>query len=175
MPFPTVTWRRETVTFVPELRTELPARHALVFPFYGDRVVLAEIPDRGWCIPSGRIEVGESPEEAARREAYEEAGVTLGRLVPLGSFVFTEPETGTQRHAPAFVAEAVGLGALPDGSESQGRMLVAVEDIAGLYYAWDALLAAVFEEAASAKAQLLPAGTLLSVFTEQPAGSPEEF
>ena len=164
MPFPTVTWRRDMVTFLPEPPDELPARHALVFPFYGDRVVLAEIPGRGWCIPSGRIEVGESPEEAARREAYEEAGITLGRLVPLGSFVFTETDTGTVRYAPTFVAEAVGLGELPEGSESQGRLLAAVEDIAGLYYAWDALLAAVFEAAASAKAEHLPTGTSLTEF-----------
>lgn len=39
-----------------------------------------------WMIPKGRIEEGESPEEAARREFREELGSdALGELQPLGS------------------------------------------------------------------------------------------
>jgi len=43
--------------------------------------------DRGaWQLPKGLIEPGETPEEAARREAEEELGVHLGGpLRPLGS------------------------------------------------------------------------------------------
>lgn len=165
MSFPTVLWRNEYVTFVPRPSHGAPSHAALVFPFYGDRLVLAEIPGRGWCIPSGRIESEETPEETAHREAFEEAGVTLARLVCLGHFVFTDKATGAVRHAPTFIADVGGLGELPPGSESQGRMFANLEDIAGLYYAWDELLAAVFEEAALARESLLSSGISLSAFT----------
>lgn len=48
------------------------------FAFDGDRLVLARHVDRGWTIPGGHLEPGETVEEALRREALEEAGVTIG-------------------------------------------------------------------------------------------------
>lgn len=37
-----------------------------------------------WELPGGKIEIGETPEEAARREVGEETGVLLGAVEPLG-------------------------------------------------------------------------------------------
>lgn len=37
-----------------------------------------------WCLPGGWLEFGESPEEAAVREAYEETGVTVTNPRPNG-------------------------------------------------------------------------------------------
>ena len=163
--FSTVSWRNERATFSASASEGFPTPAVLVFPFYGDKIVLAEIPGRGWCIPSGRREPGETNEAAARREAFEEAGLTLGRMICLGHFVLTDTKTGAVRHAPTFIADVQGLAEIPKGSESTGRLLANTEDIAGLYYAWDALLAAVFENAVAAKAHLLTAGTSLSEFT----------
>ena len=36
--------------------------------------------DGTWCVPAGSIELGETPEETARREFLEETGLTLGEL-----------------------------------------------------------------------------------------------
>ena len=162
--FPHAAWQGDDATFLPG---DAPpdAFAALVFPFYGDRLVLAEIPGRGWCVPSGRVEAGESVEDAARRETFEEAGATLGRLAPLGGFVLTDRATGEIRRAAAFLADVANLEDLPSGSESLGRMLIAVEEVEGAYFAWDALLAAVFAHAEEARPHLLPAGTPLSYLT----------
>lgn len=175
MTFPTVAWPGENATFVATEAAPELAFAALVFPFYGDKLVLAEIPGRGWCIPSGRMETGETAEEAARREAFEEAGVTLGRVVCLGHFVLTDKVTGKVRHAPTFIADVQGLWELPEGSESLGRLMANLEDIEGLYYSWDSLLAAVFEEAIAAQERLLPSGISLSALISPLEQSPEGF
>jgi 8-oxo-dGTP diphosphatase len=41
------------------------------------RVLLVSHPWRGWVPPGGKVEVGEHPREAARRELREEAGIDL--------------------------------------------------------------------------------------------------
>ena len=40
----------------------------------------------GWEIPAGRVDPGESPEQAARRETLEETGWRPGRLTPLVTY-----------------------------------------------------------------------------------------
>jgi 8-oxo-dGTP pyrophosphatase MutT (NUDIX family) len=54
----------------------ITAAHCLAFD--GDRIVLARHVSRGWTIPGGHVEPGETPLAAMRREAREEAGIELG-------------------------------------------------------------------------------------------------
>lgn len=165
--FPSVPWKAETATFVSgqPLPKGANAPAVLLFPFYGDKVVLADIVTRGWCIPSGHVEAGETFEQAAQREAFEEAGVTLARSAYLGYFVLTHAQTGAVRYAPTFIGEVRGLGAVPTGGDSRGMQMVNVEDVAGLYFAWDELLAAVFAHAYEQKQALFPVGVPLSALT----------
>ncbi len=75
-----------------EVRTVLSAQlppgeliaTALVLAFDRDCFLQTHLAARGWDIVGGHIEPGESPEEAARREAYEEAGARLRELHVLG-------------------------------------------------------------------------------------------
>lgn len=46
--------------------------------FDGDAILLARLVDRGWEVPGGHLEPGESAEEAMRREVLEETGVVVG-------------------------------------------------------------------------------------------------
>ncbi|UGQ13118.1 NUDIX hydrolase [Yinghuangia sp. ASG 101] len=72
---------------------ETPVAHEVtsVFVFARDaraRVLLTRVdrPGRGWEVPGGHVEAGESPRAAAARELAEEAGlaVAAGELVPFG-------------------------------------------------------------------------------------------
>lgn len=68
---------------------------AVVVPILGNgRVVMVRqwrAAVRAWVleVPAGRVEPGESPEEAARRELEEEVGCAAGRLVKLASLYAT--------------------------------------------------------------------------------------
>jgi nudix-type nucleoside diphosphatase (YffH/AdpP family) len=58
---------------------------------------------------AGRIDAGESPEEAIRREALEEAGVVLGELIPAGRY-YPSPAAKAE-----YLFSFIGLAELPDG------------------------------------------------------------
>ena len=58
-----------------------------------DRVLLERRADDGtWCVPGGSMELGETPEEAARRECLEETGLLAKDLR------FFNMQAGEKRH-----------------------------------------------------------------------------
>lgn len=50
------------------------------------RLLLVRSPLRGWEMPGGQVEIGESLEAAARREVHEESGIEVDDLVFCGVF-----------------------------------------------------------------------------------------
>ena len=144
--FPTVQWGGQTATFFAAdfLPHSVPRFAALVFAMHEKEFLLANIAGRGWCIPGGRLEAGETPEQAARRETREETGATLGPLHLLGYYLVTDSATNAQTLIPTYRAEVLSLEALPHGTESLGVCRVRYEEIPARYFSWDALIAAVF-------------------------------
>jgi 8-oxo-dGTP diphosphatase len=66
------------------------AKHVLVICQYGDNWLLTSHKERGLEFPGGKREVGESLEEAAHREVYEETGAILGNLQRIGVYRVTD-------------------------------------------------------------------------------------
>jgi ADP-ribose pyrophosphatase len=72
---------------------------------------------------AGRIDGDEDPELTARREAQEEAGLTLGRLIPVGRY-YTSPGASTE-----YLWSYIGLADLPDDAAGTGGVAEEHEDI----------------------------------------------
>ncbi len=116
---------------------------ALVFCWHKEQVLLCNIEDRGWCIPSGRVEPFEASIDAARREAIEEAGAHLRHLQYLGCYRVTERQE--VRWADVFVAEIDGLGEITCPEESLGRQLVNPDTLPEIYHLWTDLTSQIFD------------------------------
>lgn len=84
---------------------------------------------------AGRIDPEESPEQAARREAQEEAGLQLGRLVKLAEYY---PSPGAMSE---YLYAYLGLCDLPDGSAGVHGVAGEAEDIRGHLLPWSEVAA----------------------------------
>lgn len=122
------------------LSSQLPPREqistALVLAFDGDQLLQTHLVARGWDIVGGHIEPGESPEEAARREAYEEAGARLKELHVLGyqRLRLLGPRPDAYRYAYPesyqlfYWAQIETLDEFVPTAEARGRALFAPDD-----------------------------------------------
>ncbi|HLH79587.1 MAG TPA: NUDIX domain-containing protein [Chthonomonas sp.] len=122
----------------------------LAFVFANGQALLARIRGRGWCVPSGHVEPGETPEKAIRREIREEIGANVGDLHLLGHYLLSPPDASPYL-AAVYYTSLLSQEAIPEGSESQEARLFPLEAFPTNYYFWDALLEAVcryaFEQA----------------------------
>jgi 8-oxo-dGTP diphosphatase len=142
--FPSGTFGRQRLTFFPApFKAPLRTFAVLVFAWQDDRVVICDIEDRGWCIPSGRVEAGESSLEAAHREAKEEGGVILERVQHIGCYQINERQE--VRWADCFAAKVKDIGEISMKEESLGMRLVTVDELPPIYHLWNPLTEAVFQ------------------------------
>lgn len=65
--------------------------------FCGDKVVLTRHEYRGWEYPGGHREIGETPEDAIRREVLEETGLILDNIKLIGHKKITHAEPNKHR------------------------------------------------------------------------------
>ena len=85
----------------------------------------------GWEVPAGRIEPGETPEDAARRETEEETGWRPGALRPLGAYAPSNGSSDQMFHV--FVADGADhIGDPTDFGESERVAWLPVDEVRGL-------------------------------------------
>ena len=142
--FPSGKYRRQTLTFfAAPFRPPLRAFAVLVFPWQLDKVLICEIADRGWCVPSGRVEPRESAVEAARRETVEECGAHHRDLHYFGCYQIRERQD--VRWAELYAAEVLGLGEILARNESRDRRFLSLAELPQIYHVWNPLTKLVFE------------------------------
>jgi 8-oxo-dGTP diphosphatase len=141
--FPIGEYGRQKLQFFPApFRAPLRAFASLVFPWQEEQIRLCNIGDRGWCIPSGRVEPDESSLEAAHREALEEAGAILCNMQYIGCYRVTERMA--VRWADCYVACVDALVDITRTDESLGRQLVTLEELPAIYHLWNPLTEQLF-------------------------------
>ena len=87
--FPIIYWGEDQST---EVQFQIASSHppdesisaCMVFAITDDGKIAISKPERGWGIPGGHREKGETAEECLRREAIEEVAIELGELELVG-------------------------------------------------------------------------------------------
>jgi 8-oxo-dGTP diphosphatase len=85
-----------------------------------------------FALPGGFVEIGESTETAAIREAFEETGLSVEILKLIG--VYSDPERDPRRHTVSVCYLAKGYGDLKSGSDAAAVELFELNSIPDLAF-----------------------------------------
>jgi len=97
-------------------RNTYPASDTIIKKDGGVVLIYRKNPPRGWAIPGGFINYGESAEDAAIREAKEETGLDITNLNLFG--VFSDPQRDPRFHTLSIVFVADGRGKIHPGDDA---------------------------------------------------------
>lgn len=116
------------------MKTPMLAADALIL-FDGGVVLIRRenSPYKGsYALPGGFVEVGETVEEAVRREAREETGLDIVLLKLVG--VYSKPDRDPRGHIVSICYLAEGRGELVAGSDARSAEVFDPEDLPPLAF-----------------------------------------
>jgi 8-oxo-dGTP diphosphatase len=110
----------------PEPRNPLLAVDVLIR--YDRKIVLVKRknPPRGWALPGGFVETGETIEEAARREMREETSLTLENLRQWRAY--SDPDRDPRQHVVSVCFKARGKGSLRADTDAASVRTLSLHD-----------------------------------------------
>jgi ADP-ribose pyrophosphatase YjhB (NUDIX family) len=82
-------------------------------------------PPYGWALPGGFVELGESVENTAKREAKEETGLELTNLKQF--HVYSQPDRDPRKHTVSIVFTASSNG-LPKAADDAAEIMLFILD-----------------------------------------------
>ncbi len=85
-------------------------------------------PHAQWELPGGKVERGESSEEAARREVHEELGIRVGETEPLGDARFRDCDTAW-RYTWYLALDVVGTPTMREPNRFDGLRFFSLSDL----------------------------------------------
>lgn len=92
-------------------------------------------PPYGWALPGGFVDMGESLEDAARREAKEETNLDLKNLQQMHTY--SDPKRDPRFHTISTVFIAQGAGKPQSGDDAKNLKIVPYTDVLTINYAFD--------------------------------------
>jgi 8-oxo-dGTP diphosphatase len=91
-----------------------------------------------FALPGGFVELGESTERAASREAFEETGLSIEIVKLIG--VYSDPRRDPRRHTVSVCYLATGHGQLRSGSDAAAVELFELDSIPELAFDHDKMI-----------------------------------
>ncbi len=121
-----MTQQRSTPFVTVDMIIELPE---------GMVVIERRNPPYGWALPGGFVDMGESLEDAARREAMEETNLKLEDLRQMHTY--SDPKRDPRFHTVSTVFIARGVGVPRSGDDAKNLKIVPYADLLKIDYAFD--------------------------------------
>lgn len=103
------------------------AQHVFILCQYNNKWLLTQHKQRGREFPGGKREPGETLEEAARREVFEETGATITSLKFIGEYEVTDQQTSFVKAIFLAIIDQVQKQA--DYYETEGPVVVSNEEL----------------------------------------------